>query len=133
MNALKELGVSEAIEPRTSTDVTPRMAGAPGLHSGHVHGATEILGVLALGQPDGLAGRLARAPTLRGAAIAVTLTAASIDVEKLSAIQALALSGLRHRCSPTRTATSAKSTPPAPAGTQSEEDGSGQKKTRQGR
>src|SRR5450631_344281 len=109
------------------------MAGAPCLHSGHVHGTAEIMGVLGLGQPSGLAGRLARAPATRGAAITVALTAASVDVEKLPAAQALALSGLRHRCSPTGSATSAKSTPPAPAGIQSEQDGASQKKTRQGR
>lgn len=86
-----------------------------------------------LGQPGGLAGQLARAPTRHGRAIPVALTAASVDVEKLTATQALALSGLRHRHSPMGSATSAKSTPLAPAGIQSEEDGSSHKKTRQGR
>src|SRR5450631_1327602 len=109
------------------------MSGAPRLYALDVDRAAEILGVLGLGQPGPLAGRLARAPARRGRAIPVALTAAAVDVEKLPTAQALALSGLRHRCSPTGSATSAKSTPPAPAGIQSEQDGASQKKTRQGR
>jgi hypothetical protein len=48
----------------------------------------------------------------------VALTAASVDVEKLPATQALALSGLRHRCSPTgqqRQPNQLRPRPPAPS------------------
>jgi hypothetical protein len=77
------------------------MRGAPSLDAGDVHGAAEVVAVGWLGQPGGLAGCLARAPAIDGAAVALTFTAAMVGEEKLPARHALALSRLGHRRSPT--------------------------------
>jgi len=73
------------------------MRGAPGLHPRDVHGAAEVPSVVGLGQPGGLAGGLAGAPALGGAAVPLALTLAMVGGEKLPARHALALSRLGHR------------------------------------
>src|SRR5438105_2786633 len=92
----------------------PRMRGAPGLHAFDVHGVAEVLAVLGPRQPGSLTGDLARVPTGAGRAVPLPREVAMVRLEKPPATQALALSGLRHRCSPpgsSKTAPSAMRTP----------------------
>jgi hypothetical protein len=77
------------------------MRGTPGLHPSDVYGAAEVVVVGRPGQPSGLAGGLARAPAIDGAAVALKLTLAMVGDEKLPTRHALALSRLGHRRSPT--------------------------------
>src|SRR5436190_1294173 len=65
------------------------------LRASNMRGAAEVLAVLGLGQPGGLTGGLARAPTRSGRAIPLTLAIAiaiaTVEIEKQPAAQALAL------------------------------------------
>jgi hypothetical protein len=77
------------------------MRGAPDLDASDVHGTGEVVGVGWLGQPGSLAGGLAHPAAIDGAAVALALTLAMVGDEKQPARQALALSRLGHRRSPT--------------------------------
>ena len=78
-----------------------RTACKPGLHANGVQGVPEVPDVVGAGQPKGLTGGLAGAPACAGRAVPLTLAVAMVEVEKQPTTQALALSRLRHRRSPT--------------------------------
>ena len=71
------------------------MRGAPGLYPGHMHRVAEVALVLGFGQPNGLTGGLAGAAAFRIGAVTLTLQVAMVEIKKVLATPALALSRLR--------------------------------------
>src|SRR6476646_2146800 len=97
-----------------SAAAVTRINSAPGPHASDVYGAPEVPDVVWLDQPRSVTGGLAGAPTCAGRAVPLPLAVAMVRIEKQPTTQALALSRLRHRRSPTgssRTAPSATRTP----------------------
>jgi hypothetical protein len=78
------------------------MLGAPGTHPLDIRRAAEVLPIGRLVQPTALTGCLARATTVRLAAVALVVRIARIRVEQFTAVQTLASSLLFHLGSPPR-------------------------------
>jgi hypothetical protein len=76
------------------------MLGAPGPHPLDIRRAAEVLPIGRLAQPTALTGRLARAPTVRLAAVALVVRIARIRMEQFTAVQTLASSSLFHLGNP---------------------------------
>ena len=109
------------------------MLGAPGLHAGNVHGVSELVAVVALGQPGGLAGALAGAAAFGLRAVPLAFPIAMIGIKKEFATQALALARLRHGDSSTGSRSATTAAAREPSGRSLKKTDSGPKKTRQRR
>jgi hypothetical protein len=69
----------------------------PGLYPGEVHRSAEVVEVLRLGAPALLAPSLAYLLAVTGSAVELAFAHTSVRGEVQAAVQALALSRLRHR------------------------------------
>jgi hypothetical protein len=76
------------------------MLGPPRPYLLDMRRAAEVLAIGRLAQPTALTGRLARAPTVRLAAVALMVRIARIRLEQFTAVQTLAPSSLFHLGSP---------------------------------